>query len=113
MYKVYVGFFLTFRFLLYFTYVVCVCVCVCEYLCHGTTVEIRGQLSEVVLSLHEVGPRNWTQVVKTGSKLDHLTGFLAVLKHEQEDLHYLIPVDIDHYISLYSAITKYQSVGNI
>lgn len=40
------------------------CVCVC----HSAYVEVGGQLGELVLSLHQVDPRNWTQVTRLGDK---------------------------------------------
>lgn len=69
-----------------------------------------------VLSFHDMRPRNWTRVVRIGSgHLTHWTTFLFILKHIiKEHPHDLVPVDIDHYISLCSAAkTKYPSLGNI
>lgn len=54
-----------------FIYCVRVCthaICMCVHTCHGAVVEARGELWEVVLSFHYMGPGDGTRLFRFGSR---------------------------------------------
>lgn len=54
---------------LFITYFMPMYVCECRHPRATATLEVRGQLSECVLSCHLVGPENQTQVIRPACKL--------------------------------------------
>lgn len=49
---------------------------------HGTRVEVRGPLWELVLSFHHLGSRARTQVIRLGCKRLSLLSHLSGTRHE-------------------------------
>ena len=66
------------------------CGCGCVYACACMSVEVRGQLARLILSLHHMGPRGWTQVLKLGS------GHLYPQNHLAKDAIIQVGVILEH-----------------